>query len=67
MSETEINRLIAGKTSKYTKKWGNASKVGVLINSDGDLNMAEKLLMSPRNAAARNKHAQFVKSPVTSR
>ena len=32
MTEEEINDIIKGKAEKYIGKWGNHSKVGVLLN-----------------------------------
>ncbi len=32
MTEIEINDIIKGKAEKYIGKWGNHSKVGVLLN-----------------------------------
>jgi len=33
LTDAEISEIIKGKTEKYIGKWGNTSKVGVLINS----------------------------------
>jgi hypothetical protein len=33
VTDEEIEKIIDGKTSKYISKWGNTSKVGVLINN----------------------------------
>lgn len=33
LSDTEINDILKGKANKYINKWGNCSKVGILINN----------------------------------
>lgn len=33
LSDAEINDIMKGKASKYINKWGNSSKVGILINN----------------------------------
>jgi len=33
LGETEIDQLIKDKQLKYIQKWGNNSRVGVLLNS----------------------------------
>ena len=50
LTDVEISEIIKGKTEKYIGKWGNTSKVGVLINNYDTARIAsEKLVMSPRN------------------
>ena len=53
MSETQIKERLQGKTEKYIGKWGNTSKVGLLINSSDDNDyqrqVQQRLVMSPRN------------------
>jgi hypothetical protein len=33
LSDLEIAEIIKGKTEKYIGKWGNTSRVGILINN----------------------------------
>lgn len=33
LSELEIKEKLRDKAAKYTEKWGNSSKVGLLLNS----------------------------------
>ena len=33
MDESEIQNLIKEKQHKYVEKWGNKSRVGILLNS----------------------------------
>ena len=33
LNDAEINDILKGKCSKYINKWGNCSKVGILINN----------------------------------
>lgn len=33
LQDGEIDEIIRGKTDKYIGKWGNTSKVGILINA----------------------------------
>ena len=51
LKDVEIEEIIKGKTEKYIGKWGNTSKVGILINAyDGQLKVdQERLVMNPRN------------------
>ena len=50
LTGAEISEIIKGKTEKYIGKWGNTSKVGVLINSFDIARVAtEQLVMNPRN------------------
>ena len=37
MTDQEIANVLQGKAEKYIDKWGNSSKVGVLINSYNNL------------------------------
>ena len=57
LSENEIQEILRGKTEKYIGKWGNTSKVGILINAFDDQNQSKRnqarLMMSPRNQATR--------------
>ena len=51
LKDAEIEEIIKGKTEKYIGKWGNTSKVGILINAyDGQQKVdQERLVMNPRN------------------
>lgn len=56
MTDAEIGEVIKGKAAKYIGKWGNHSKVGVLINRyDNEQQALEELTEKPRNAAPRDK------------
>ena len=33
LKDSEIDEIIKGKAEKYINKWGNTSKVGILINA----------------------------------
>ena len=33
LKDAEIEEILKGKTDKYIGKWGNTSKVGILINA----------------------------------
>ena len=33
LEDTEIKEMIKEKQSKYMEKWGNKSRVGILLNS----------------------------------
>ena len=50
LDDAQIDEIIRGKTEKYIGKWGNTSKVGILINAyDGLQNGAkERLVMDPK-------------------
>lgn len=67
LTDNEINEIIKGKTEKYVGKWGNTSKVGVLINNYDSARIAsEQLVMNPRNQAARSRataHNSMMTSP----
>ena len=65
LTDQEIGEIIKGKTEKYIGKWGNTSKVSILINSYDSARIAsEQLVMNPRTQAVRNKAGQH---PETSR
>ena len=53
MTDTDLEQLIKSKAEKYQGKWGNNSRVGILINNYGTSEHAdaEKLKMKPRNQA----------------
>ena len=38
LKEAEIQEILRGKTERYIGKWGNTSKVGILINAYDDEN-----------------------------
>ena len=65
LKDPEIDEIIKGKAEKYINKWGNTSKVGILINAyDGQWKSdQERLAMSPRNQAARQRQADDPMSP----
>lgn len=42
LSENEIKEILRGKTEKYIGKWGNTSKVGILINAFDDQNQSKR-------------------------
>jgi len=48
LKDDEISEILKGKASKYINKWGNASKVGILINNYNN-QKNEQLAMKPRN------------------
>lgn len=42
----EIGEILKGKASRYINKWGNSSKVGILINNyNNDQNQQAQLVM----------------------
>mmetsp|Transcript_12175 Transcript_12175/g.16514 ORF Transcript_12175/g.16514 Transcript_12175/m.16514 type:complete len:94 (+) Transcript_12175:1140-1421(+) len=49
VTDTEINEILKGKAHKYKGKWGNASKVGILINNYNNEKYNGELTMKPRN------------------
>ena len=51
MTDADLQDLIKSKAEKYQGKWGNNSRVGILINNYGtsDVSDDEKLKMKPRN------------------
>lgn len=50
LTDMEISEILKGKAEKYIGKWGNTSKVGILINNLENARIAsEKLVMNPRN------------------
>lgn len=55
LKDADIAEIIKGKTHKYVDKWGNKSKVGALINSYDEQNMAAHMKIQPRNQAPRLK------------
>ena len=36
LQEADIQKILKGKNEKYVGKWGNTSKVGIIINSMDD-------------------------------
>jgi len=53
LSDAEINDVLKGKESRYINKWGNSSRVGVLINNYNNEYQKEQLVMAPRNQGQR--------------
>ena len=51
LTDAQIQDIIRGKEQKYINKWGNTSKVGILINnySDARERSEQQLQMKPRD------------------
>jgi len=48
LGETEIDQLIKDKQLKYIQKWGNNSRVGVLLNSYNQKAQEKGLAVTPK-------------------
>ncbi len=66
MTEIEINDIIKGKAEKYIGKWGNHSKVGVLLNRyDNEQKMRDEFEMKPRNQAPQDRRDSMMSPKAT--
>lgn len=66
LTDVEINEIIKGKEFKYINKWGNSSKVGILINNyNNDKKMQDTLKLEARMNAPRIRTEQ--QSPKAAR
>lgn len=66
VSDAEINEIIKGKTAKYIGKWGNTSKVGVLINNYNSAYANEIMRQETRDQAPKTKQTPTARKRVSS-
>lgn len=64
LTDTEIQEVIRGKAQKYIDKWGNSSRVGILINSyNNEQRQKASLQSSPKQAGVHSRQPSGAESP----
>ena len=64
MSDEQIREVIAGKTQKYIDKWGNKSRVGVLLcNYNNEVAQRNKLTVQAPRFSKTPRHSRNVSLP----